>query len=161
MEQQLFGKITNHDGILWGLRHERTTLSKIYDYKYRVCMDKNEDFTEWLYRIEFSMNKISTNYNELVEINNFIDIHTTLRDKLECNLRKFQNRYTQTDTFCIDRFKVGTLIEWDDSNGGNDVGVQYRITKVTSNYIDAVCLLNNELEKITNPRHIRRINNIL
>ena len=160
MEQRLFQRITNTDNVLWGLRHECNKLSKIYNYRDRVCINRDEYFTEWIYKLGYSMDRISNNYYEIIEINKEIDIQTKLRDKLECKLREVQNRYTQTDTFCIDRFKVGTLIEWDYSNGGNSMGVDYRITKVTLNYIEAVCLLDNKIKKITKPRQIRRINSL-
>ena len=159
-EQRLFQKIANVEGIMYGLRHECNRLSKIYNYRDRLCINRDEYFTEWIYRLGYSMDKISINSLELIELNTEIDVHTAILNTLERKLRAYQQRYTNTDTFCIERFKVGTEIEWDYSSGGNSMGVMYRITKTTPTYIMAICLLNNKIRKITKPSQIRRINTL-
>lgn len=157
-EKKLILRILDLESIIGGLRHELNKMNKIYDYRDKLILEnRNDDFSEWIYKLGYTMNKISDEFKIIEMIENEIDKLTTEEYSIQNKLRSIQSPYNNTRYFDTTRIQRGMIFNVDGIGGGANYGLPMKIVRATKTYIEGYFIGSLIIHKITQPKHVTNL----
>jgi hypothetical protein len=154
-EKKLNSRLLELGSILGGLRREINNMEKIYHYRDKLILEyRNEDFSEWIYKLGYTMNKISDDCKIIKMMEDERDKLTTEEYSIQNKLRSIQSQYNNTRYFDTTRIKPGMIFNIDGIGGGANYGLPMKIVRATKTYIEGYFIGSIIIHKFKYPKSV-------